>query len=326
MTIALERQPPSEERHDRTMPASRPPRESRLSVSGPLLLVDWGTSSRRAWLLGEGGELLACIEDGLGMRSVPAGGWEEAFADLKQSLGGTAPRRTLIAGMAGADRGWRPAPYLPCPAGIEDLAGGFCRVAPAIAIVPGLSCAGEQSSDVMRGEETQVLGAVTAGLVPPDCFACLPGTHTKWVAVREGRVTGFRTVITGEMFALLREHGVLSAHLAGEAAPGSDFDNGLRLGLAGREPAAELFRVRSDALLGLGRIGSGASYASGLLIGADVRAGLALGEEREVCVIGRSDLAEFYAAALAREGRAVRKVDGGEAALAGLRHLAELEA
>jgi 2-dehydro-3-deoxygalactonokinase len=293
-------------------------------VAAPLLLADWGTSSRRAWLLGEDGAVLASASDDRGMLSIPPGGWDGAFAELKRALGAE-PRLSLIAGMAGADRGWRDAGYLACPATAEDVAHGLCWVEPgSVAIVPGLSAIGEGHADVMRGEETQIFGAVAAGLAPAHCLACHPGTHTKWVSVRDERVTGFRTVMTGELFALLKAHSILAGQLQGEAVAGADFDAGLQRGLAAGEPIADLFRVRADALSGAGRIGNGAAYASGLLIGADVRAGLGASEEQEVYVIARADLAGLYARAIEASGRRAVAVDGGAAVVAGLRRIAEL--
>lgn len=294
-------------------------------MTAPLLFADWGTTSRRAWLLGGGGEILASTEDDRGMLSIPAGGWESAFADLKHALGGVEPRLSLIAGMAGADRGWRDAGYLPCPAAVDDLARGLCWVEPgAVAIVPGLSVTGDGSSDVMRGEETQILGSLAAGLAPTDCVACHPGTHTKWISVRGGRVTAFRTVMTGELFALLKAHSILAGRLQDEVAAGPDFDAGLERGLATGEALADLFAIRADALSGAGRIGNGAAYASGLLIGADVRAGVAASADREVHVIGRPDLAALYARAIEGCGRRAVIVDGGTVVVAGLQRIAEL--
>jgi 2-dehydro-3-deoxygalactonokinase len=291
-------------------------------VTGPLLAVDWGTTSRRGWLLGDDGEVLASAEDSRGMLSIPAGGWEDAFAALKRALDAE-PGLTLIAGMAGANRGWRDAGYVACPAAADDLARGLCWVEPGpVAIVPGLSVT-EGSPDVMRGEETQIFGAIAAGLAPPDCLACHPGTHTKWVTARDGRVTGFRTVMTGELFALLKEHSILGPQMQDEPAPGPDFDAGLARGLARGEAIADLFAVRADLLSGAGRIVNGAAYASGLLIGADVRAGVAASAEAEVHVIGRPDLAALYARAIEAAGRRAVTVDGGAAVLAGLRRIAE---
>jgi len=293
-------------------------------VAAPLLLADWGTSSRRAWLVGEGGAVLASASDDRGMLSIAPGGWEAALAELKRALGGAEPRLSLIAGMAGADRGWRDAGYLPCPAAIGDLARGLCWAEPgAVAIVPGLSFTRDGPADVMRGEETQVLGAIAAGLVPPDAFACHPGTHTKWITARGGQVAAFRTVMTGELFALLKAHSILAGRLQEAVAAGPDFDAGLERGLATGEAIADLFAVRADALSGAGRIGNGAAYASGLLIGADVRAGLAMSAERDVHIIGRPDLAALYARAIEKSGRRAVAVDGGEAVVAGLRHIAE---
>jgi 2-dehydro-3-deoxygalactonokinase len=293
-------------------------------VSAPLLLADWGTTSRRAWLLGNDGTILASASDDRGMLSVPPGGWEAALAELKGALGGVEPRLSLIAGMAGADRGWRDAGYLPCPAAIGDLARGLCWVEPgAVAIVPGLSVIGDGSADIMRGEETQVLGAIAAGLAPAECFACHPGTHTKWISVRGGKVAAFRTVMTGELFALLKAHSILAGRLQDEVAAGPDFDTGLARGLAAGEAIADLFTIRADALSGACRIDKGAAYASGLLIGADVRAGLSAGAASEVHVIGRPDLAGLYARAIEASGRRAVTVDGGAAVLAGLRRIAE---
>lgn len=294
-------------------------------MNGPFLLVDWGSTSRRAWLLGGTGTVLASCHDDRGLLAMAGGGWDAAFAELKQRLGAAEPRLSLLAGMAGADRGWRQACYVPCPATLEDLAGALCWVEPgAVGIVPGLSHLDEASADVMRGEETQLLGAIAAGLAPPDCLACLPGTHTKWALVRDGRVTAFRTVITGELFALLRTHSMLGDRLRDEVAVGPDFHAGVERGLAGADLTAELFGVRAHALLATGRIVNGAAFASGLLIGADLRAGLGVNESREVHVIGRSDLAALYVAGLEQHGRSAAAVDGGAAALAGLTRLAEL--
>jgi 2-dehydro-3-deoxygalactonokinase len=259
------------------------------------------------------------------MLSISPDGWETAFADLTRALGGPPPRLSLLAGMAGADRGWRMAPYLPCPASIEDLARALCWVSPgAVAIVPGLSFADDATADVMRGEETQVLGAAAAALVPPDCFTCHPGTHTKWTVLHDGRVTGFRTAMTGELFALLKQHSILADRMRDEVVAGPDFDAGVERGLAGGALAADLFTIRADALGGLGRISNGAAYASGVLIGSDVRGGLSMSAERTVHIIARQDIAALYVRAIEQAGRSAVAIDGGTAVLAGLQRIAEL--
>lgn len=289
------------------------------------LMADWGTTNRRAWLLDGQGRTLSSARDQRGLLAVERGEWAEAFEELKRVLGCREPRLSLLAGMVGANRGWHETPYLPCPAAIEDLARELCWVEPgSVAIVPGLAVAEGDSPDVMRGEETQILGAIAAGLVPADCLACLPGTHTKWVMVRNRRVMKFRTIMTGELFALLRTHSILADQLQDTAAVGADFYAGVNRGFTGAAWTADLFGLRARALLGKSRSANGAAFASGLLIGADLLAGMGISEERSVHVIGRSDLAKLYAAAIERSGYTATPVDGEEAMLAGLKHLAEL--
>jgi 2-dehydro-3-deoxygalactonokinase len=290
-----------------------------------LLLADWGTTSRRAWLLDGRGRTLASAEDQRGMLTVERGGWETAFEELKRALGGPEPRMSLLVGMVGSSRGWREAPYLRCPATLDDLARELCWVEPgSVAIVPGLAHVDGDSVDVMRGEETQVLGALAAELAPADCLACLPGTHTKWVAVRDRRVTLFRTAMTGELFALLRTHSILAEQLQDAVTTGPDFCAGVERGFADADLTADLFSIRSRAVLGSAGFANGAAFASGLLIGADLRIGLPMNESLDVYVIGRSDLAALYAAGIEQCGHRAFPVDGGEAVLAGLRCLAEL--
>ena len=174
----------------------------------------------------------------------------------------------------------------------------------------------------MRGEEVQLFGAVAAGLTPPDALVCHPGTHNKWARVEGGRVTAFRTVMTGEMFSLLQQRSILSDWLGGAVEAGPAFLGGVRRGLTGEAVTAELFSVRASILLGRLAKEDAASFTSGLLIGADVRTGLREAEDGVVYVMGRPDLTALYAAALLEAGRDSRQVDGEQAFLAGITDIA----
>jgi 2-dehydro-3-deoxygalactonokinase len=176
----------------------------------------------------------------------------------------------------------------------------------------------------MRGEEVQVLGAVAAGLLPPDALVCHPGTHAKWIIVANGEIDAMRTMMTGEMFALLGQHSILAPQIAGAVIPGDAFAAGVDEGLAGASLLASLFQIRARAVLGLGDVDA-ASRASGLLIGCDVRAGLQLADTRHVTLIGRPDLSELYAAAIDRAGGTTARIDGTTAFLAGIRRLAAMQ-
>jgi len=284
------------------------------------IAVDWGTTNRRAYRIDDSGRSVEEFEDGKGILNVPSGGFSEAVAEIRERLG---DRPLLLAGMIGSNRGWVEAPYVRCPAGIDELVEGVIRVTERDLIVPGVAYVGDGRADVMRGEEVQLVGAVAAGLVPPDCLVCHPGTHNKWAVVSGGRIESFRTVMTGELFNLLREHSILSELLQGDARPDEAFRRGARHGLSQDDIQAELFSVRARVLLGQAPANEACSYASGLLIGSDVRIELGSEVGRQVIVMGRPELTELYAAALREAGSQPIELDGEQSFLAGVVRIAE---
>ena len=175
----------------------------------------------------------------------------------------------------------------------------------------------------MRGEEVQLFGAIAAGLIPATSIVCHPGTHNKWVRVESGRIVDFQTVMTGEMFNLLRDKSILADLLQQPVAVGAAFAAGVREGLSGTALTAGLFSVRARVLLGEAPRDEASSFTSGLLIGADLRAGLAGTSDEEIFIMGRPELTGLYAAALAEAGRAAREVDGETAFLRGIAGIAE---
>jgi 2-dehydro-3-deoxygalactonokinase len=286
------------------------------------IAVDWGTTNRRAWRLDPGGDVADEMEDDRGILSVPKQGFPAAAAAIRARLGDLP---MLMAGMVGSNRGWVEAPYVPCPAGLADLAARLCWIeGEGAAIVPGVNFVGNGAADVMRGEEVQLLGACAEGWIGADSAICHPGTHNKWVRLAGGRIAAFRTVMTGEIFNLLKEHSILADLLDGPAEPGPAFEAGVRHGIERDDLTAELFSVRARALLGKAPREEAGAYVSGLLIGADLKVGLRLAGDGELVAIGRPDLTRLFLAALAVAGRPARAVDGEPAFLAGVRHLAEL--
>jgi 2-dehydro-3-deoxygalactonokinase len=286
------------------------------------IAVDWGTTNRRGYMIAPGGEMTDEMEDDRGILAVGRDGFDRAVAELKGRLG---DRPLLMAGMIGSNRGWVEAPYVPCPAGLPELASSLKWVVPdRIAIVPGVAYDEGDAADVMRGEEMQILGAFAEGLVGPDALICHPGTHNKWIKLEDGRIASFRTVMTGELFNLLREHSILADLLGQPAGVDEAFEAGVRKGLGSDELTAELFSVRARVLLGKAPRENAASYTSGLLIGSDIRTGIRAAPEGEVVVMGRPELTSLFAAALKIAGRQAREVDGETAFLCGVRHLSEL--
>jgi 2-dehydro-3-deoxygalactonokinase len=284
------------------------------------IAADWGTTNRRAYRIDRQGRCEAEFEDRQGVLSVPPGAFPAAVAEIRSRLG---ELPLLLAGMIGSNRGWVEAPYVSCPAGIDDVVTGLAWPAEDVAIVPGVSLLDGKRADVMRGEEVQLLGAVAAGLMPPDSHVWHPGTHNKWARMAGGRIRDFRTVMTGELFNLLKEHSILSDLLAMPAGGDEAFRMGVREGLGDSDLQAELFAVRARTLLGAAPREAAASYTSGLLIGSDARIGLRDHEGGSVIVMGRPELTALYAAALGEAGVEALELDGEACFVAGIAKIAE---
>jgi len=284
------------------------------------IAVDWGTTNRRAYRLDSSGQCVDEFEDDGGVLTVPAGGFPDAVAQIRQRLG---DHPLLLAGMIGSNRGWKEAPYVPCPAGLDDLAAKLAWAGEREAIVPGVSYIGDGRADVMRGEEVQLLGAVAAGLVDPMGLVCHPGTHNKWATLRHGKIDRFQTVMTGELYSLLKEHSILSDLLQRDVQVNDVFKEAARHAIDHEALPADLFGVRARVLLGEAKKEDAACYTSGLLIGADVRIGLSIPTGAQIAVIGRPELTRLYAAAIATTGRDVIEHDGETCFLAGINEIAK---
>ena len=296
-----------------------------------LLALDWGTSSLRAYLLGEGGAVIEQRHRPWGLLHLPEGGFAAALQGVAGDWLQALPALPLIAsGMVGSAQGWREAPYAACPADAAGLAAQLLRfeALPGVKlhIVPGVRLAGARP-DVMRGEETQVVGLMA--LQPSlarSARLLMPGTHSKWVQVQAGSIVEFQTYMTGELFALLREHSILGRP-AREAAggPASDdvFDRGVAAvraaGAAGA--TALLFSARALVLGGQLRAVDSLEYLSGLLVGEELRCALQDADAVSPVLVGDAALCARYARALALFGRTSHTAGEGAAA-AGLWHIA----
>jgi 2-dehydro-3-deoxygalactonokinase len=292
----------------------------RMRWADGFIAVDWGTTNRRGYLIDPEGRCAQEFEDDRGILAVKSGEFEAAVGEVRDKLGN---RPMILGGMIGSNRGWIETPYVPCPAGIDDLARGLAWSPDGTAaIIPGLSYSNGRA-DVMRGEEAQVLGAVASGEIPPDCLVCHPGTHNKWIRVEGGRIQSFRTVMTGELFNLLKDRSILADLLGQPAAAGDAFRSGVTDGLSGAGVTAMLFEARARFLLGRLDKSDAASFVSGILIGEDVRVGLSGHSGSRVVVMGRPELTELYSAALREAGASSEQVDGEQAFIAGACQIVE---
>ena len=281
------------------------------------LVCDWGTTNVRAWRI-EAGQAVARASFGFGVSKIAPG--EVPFC-LEQSIRPALDAQVLpvlLSGMAGSNLGWMTAPYLDCPAGLRSVAAGLVQPAPGVWIVPGVRTIGRaHGPDVMRGEEVQIFGALELGA--QSGLYCLPGTHSKWVRVEQGKIIDFVTAMTGELFALLNQHGVLAA--AGDPSDQDGFAAGLAAAADGDGLSLRLFGLRARRLTGGLAAGQEPAFLSGLLIGAEIASApdmLGAGLDEPITLIGDPSLCGAYAQALALRGRGSNQRDGEAAALAGL--------
>jgi 2-dehydro-3-deoxygalactonokinase len=267
-------------------------------MTSSLVAVDWGTSSLRAARIAGDGTVLEQRASARGILTVPAGGFPAVLQETCGDWLQDPATLCLVSGMAGSRQGWREAPYRECPAGFAELAGGLCWVEPGrIALVPGLCCETRGVPDVMRGEEVQVFGAI-ALLQQRDGVFVLPGTHSKWVQVRDGRVQSFATFMSGEVYALLRQHSILARMMP--ADDGTLDEEAFTRGVLHAQESGSLLRsafsARTLALFDLMAAETLPSYLSGLVIGEELR--LRDPGARSVVLIGSPALTQRYALAL----------------------------
>jgi 2-dehydro-3-deoxygalactonokinase len=220
--------------------------------------------------------------------SSPAPAWRQRHPGLPVYAGG----------MIGSRQGWVEVPYVPCPADLATVARAVLRHEAGggvVHFVPGLShLEPDGTPEVMRGEEVQVFGVIGPG---EDALVILPGTHSKWVAVRQGRITAFATFMTGELYAALKQHTILGRLIEGDAHDAAAFARGVRHGFGALALSHALFSVRTLPLFGQLAASTVASYFSGLLIGAEFAGGRrVLGEvaDYRYVAVGDPRLAGLY--------------------------------
>lgn len=295
-----------------------------------MIAVDWGSSSLRAWRLGDDGAILEQRRADLGVMRCD-GRYAEVLAG---QIDGWEDERILLCGMIGSRGGWQEVPYVECPAGAREIAAGIVPIESGSAvfagrdlrIVPGtIDRSAAKAADVMRGEETQIVGLLDR-LGDGTHTVCLPGTHSKWVQVRNHAIGSIRTAMTGETYALFRKHSMLARLMPADEPPfdAAAFDGGLRRSGDGGGLLHHLFGVRTAGLLGQLSGAQAPSYLSGLLIGHEVRAHTP-GPQR-VHLIGNDRLLTVYTHALEAFDIEVRRHPEDLAAF-GLHRLArEMEA
>ncbi|MEZ5843558.1 MAG: 2-dehydro-3-deoxygalactonokinase [Hyphomicrobiaceae bacterium] len=285
---------------------------TRKAAEASLISVDWGTTSFRAYLVAASGEILERRESSAGILAVEGGDFAGTLRAAVADWIAVAPGAAIVmSGMIGSRQGWVEAPYVSTPADAAAIASASVMLTAdgltGIRLVPGLlTRAADGRPDVIRGEETQVIGAMRL-LGVTDGLMVLPGTHAKWLTVVHGTLAGFETYMTGEVFAALKGHTILGRTMvAGTEArsEGEAFADGVKLGAAAGHPGQllnRIFSTRTRGLTGELEDAKAADYLSGLLIGAELAAAT-MGGARRFTIIASEALAARYRTAAALLG------------------------
>ena len=288
-------------------------------------LVDWGTTNLRVWLTGHAGQVLAAKTTADGMGTLARDQFAGVLENILTGLDAAPELPVMICGMAGSRQGWREAPYASTPVALTNLAAqsvAFQSYNRLVRILPGIARKNASRPDVMRGEETQLLGLSVSKDIHTG-LACLPGTHSKWVKLEDGAVSDFVSVMTGELYALLRQHSILRHSTGGNAKVSATdplFLEHVQIGLSKEGGLGRLFSIRAATLLNNADAAQSSAALSGLLIGTEIRdASAVLGAESgEIHIIGSGSLGLLYQAALSVAGFNPHIQDGSALVRAGL--------
>jgi 2-dehydro-3-deoxygalactonokinase len=293
-----------------------------------MIVIDWGTTNFRAQHIDSTGEVIASEQRDCGVASLS----KPQMADVIKQVYNNSPLKepTLYTcGMIGSSIGWYDVPYIPCRASLSSLAKGvhwsdFDGV--PVGILPGLKCQATNGSwDVMRGEEMQALGWASTQAEPNtlNSVCITPGTHSKWIKIEQGEISTFFTNMTGEIFALLKTHGLLRHHITESVTASPEFLLGLEQGGSEQCLGRLLFSIRANCLLAGMTPQQASDFASGLLIGAEITDGLReyaiKPQHSPLCIIGSPALTNLYHAALTYKQISAIQVNSQDANLAGFK-------
>lgn len=279
-------------------------------MSENYIAIDWGSTHLRAWLY-RNGQCVDSLQLPYGVSRLVEQTAREVFDKYIEPWRKRETLPVVMAGMIGSDAGWQPVPYLACPVSLHELSAQLYEVAPEVWIVPGLNT----ERNVMRGEETQLLGAMQ--LAPAACYV-LPGTHSKWVQVTNGTVSGFSTAMTGELHHVLMNHSLIGKGLPEQSEDPLAFQAGLQCGLDSPSLVSRLFEARALRVLGEVPSESVSEWLSGLLIGAEVAA---MDAVENVTLVGGESLCRRYRQVFEKTGVTVSEIAGDTAFQQGIRSI-----
>ncbi|AMG52142.1 2-dehydro-3-deoxygalactonokinase [Citrobacter amalonaticus] len=282
------------------------------------IAIDWGSTNLRAWLY-QGDKCLESRQSEAGVTRLNGKSPEAVLAEVTQNWRDSVTP-VVMAGMVGSNVGWKIAPYLSVPASFAAIGEQLTPIGDNVWIIPGLCVSRDDNHNVMRGEETQLLGART---LSPSSVYVMPGTHCKWVQADAEQIHDFRTVMTGELHHLLLQHSLVGAGLPEQQTSSDAFAAGLARGIDSPAVLPQLFEVRASHVLGNLPREQVSEFLSGLLIGAEVASMRDfIAHEQAITIVAGASLTSRYQQAFHAMGRDVSAVPGDTAFQAGIRSIA----
>lgn len=272
-------------------------------MSAKLIGIDWGSSNFRAYLIGSDATIIDKKYAPCGMLKLKRHEYAPTLnKQIKDWLQQHPGIDIVMTGMVGSRQGWEETDYLACPVDLKDLSKSLISVKftkqNRVFIIPGLALNDKDNPDVMRGEETQLLGAGTDNVME---IFCLPGTHSKWVIMQECKIENFTTCMTGELFSLLRKHSILAKQMLGQKPNNDIFLEGVQHSQKSHGLLIDIFKLRVKALSDQLRTEHTSAYLSGLLVGHEIASAkqlLNINNNSRINIVSDSRLTDSYLLAL----------------------------
>lgn len=292
-----------------------------------VIAIDWGSSNMRAWLLRTSGEEIDFFSSAEGIIHVEKNNYIRILTQLIERWASYINSQLVdifMVGMIGSENGMSFIPYMKCPQLLSAIKpsrpimeNGVFR----LWIVPGVSLQHSDIKNVMRGEETQLIGAHKMFNAS---HYLMPGTHSKWVRVKDNEITDFRTAMTGELFNILLKYSLIGRGLPKQINDSVIFSEGLKVGCKSNNIVNTLFEVRANYVLNALDKHVVSDYLSGVLIGNEVKnfqREFNSDNQSDVIVVAESFLLEKYGLALNHLGIGYQHITGNEAYKTGIKSI-----
>ena len=285
------------------------------------IAVDWGTSTFRAYLV-QDNKVSDTIETKDGMKFVKNHLFEQTLLTLiDRWLDNDKITEILASGMVGSKQGWEEAPYQKTPCNLKNLN----YITPSLKdnrislkIFSGVSQINQ--SDVMRGEETQIAGFLNEN---PNFNGsiCLPGTHSKWVEIKNNNIIKFKTFMTGELFEIISKNSVLIHSIKSEKIDKMELLKSVDKILQKPELFSNaLFQLRADDLVNSKGPTIYKSRLSGYLLAIELLGSMEFWKNNDIILIGNQDLTEMYQFILNKKVKSIKIFLSRDMVLKGLKN------